>query len=136
MALTICHECGKPLSSEATACPQCGAPADPLKQRAATKRMRWGLATFVIFGGALLGWFLSDGFPSLVAGQQSSIEQQVVVDAMKQMNTAIEGRVDPIQVCVYAQMVTAAIIQAKDSAKLAQFQPTQERLCDQAGLSR
>lgn len=43
VALTLCHECGKQMSSDAKACPQCGAPANRTRQRLAEERVRKGL---------------------------------------------------------------------------------------------
>ncbi|MCO4101077.1 MAG: hypothetical protein HEQ38_20490 [Gemmatimonas sp.] len=88
----------------------------------------------LVMAGALGAWVYFDAFPRLAADQRAQIEEQVTIDAMQQLNTAISGGASDTQICVYAQMVSAAIIQAKDSARLKEFKPTEERLCAAAGL--
>lgn len=55
MALAPCHECGKEISTEATACPSCGAKP---KRPARTKWWLWGplglVVAFLAFG-AIVG---------------------------------------------------------------------------------
>ncbi len=91
-------------------------------------------AVSLIVSAAVIGGAWGGGIPLLADKQQEVIEQQVVLDAMKQLNTAITAKRDPVQLCVYAQMVSAAMIQAKDSAKLAEFTPIEKKFCQAAGI--
>jgi hypothetical protein len=59
MALTRCRECGKKISTEAAACPNCGAPP-PLKgdpQPKAPRTRRWRVL-LTVFGILVLLWFI------------------------------------------------------------------------------
>lgn len=84
--------------------------------------------TLVVFA-ALAGFFWAGGIPLIAGGQINLIEQQVILDSMKQLKTAIDAKRSPAEVCAYARMVSTAMIQANDSAKLADFTKTEQRLC-------
>lgn len=92
MALTLCHECGNDMSTEAKACPKCGAPANAIRQRLAEQRVREGkpaqfsaaeqatqkrqAETFTaIFSLALLGgvlaWFFWPEDPKVKAAKEA-----------------------------------------------------------------
>ena len=63
MALIDCYECGKEISSTATACPHCGAPArqqaeQPVQDEGSVKRVLKGVA-WGATGLAALLWFAS-----------------------------------------------------------------------------
>lgn len=88
----------------------------------------------LVVSAAVIGGLWGGGLPLLAGKQQEVIEQQVVLDAMRQLNTAIEAKREPVEICVYAQMVSAAMIQAKDSAKLADFTPMEKKFCAAAGM--
>lgn len=73
MALTYCHECGKQISSEVKACPQCGAPANRLRQITAEARVAKGQpATFSAAEQATIDrrarWLTVGFFVLLMAG--------------------------------------------------------------------
>lgn len=87
----------------------------------------------VVALSAAAGWFYVQGATTVASTGMDMIEQRLILDAMQQLNTALPLN-DPIRTCVYAQQVTAAMIMAKDSVKLAQFAPTEKRLCKAAGL--
>lgn len=58
MGLTTCRDCGKPMSDEAAACPQCGAPNRPLLDRE-SRRNNTGCLTLAIIVALALGGMLA-----------------------------------------------------------------------------
>lgn len=91
------------------------------------------LLSAVVVGGAWGGVF-GVGVPLLAGEHIKVVEQQMIGDALGQLKTAVDAKRDPMQICMYAQMVSTAMIQAKDSAALANFMPTERRFCDAAGM--
>lgn len=82
--------------------------------------------------GALLGlgvagywWFFG----------QHHVETQVAEDAVAQYEIA-KQQGDPMQTCVQAMGVSAAWLQAKDSAKYQAAKWTEKMDCQRAGMSR
>ena len=76
----------------------------------------------------ILGWII--GFATDL--EMSSIENQVAEDAIEQFNIASEQG-DPIQTCVSAGMVTAALLQAKDEARYNEWKEIEKEVCAPLG---
>lgn len=86
-------------------------------------------AAVLVVGAMVVGALWGGGLPLIASSQTRLIEQQVILDSMKQLKTAIDAKRSPAEICVYARMVSAAMIQANDSAKLADFSKTEQRIC-------
>lgn len=69
-----------------------------------------------------------------VAQQVRSIERSVVFDAIAQFRTAQRAG-DKVDVCVHAGLVTASLIQAKESLALSKWKPIEAFYCARAGLA-
>lgn len=78
MALIACHECNHQVSSEAQACPSCGARPRP-PERAKDPGHPIALGVCVLFGGAFLWWIFST-LPSAPAKSPA----ETAADAQKQ----------------------------------------------------
>lgn len=76
MALVKCHECGKDVSTQAAACPNCGAPPRPLPQ-AATKREN--KAKNVVSG--IIGIVVIAGFVSMCSTDKKPTPSEPVASA-------------------------------------------------------
>lgn len=64
MALVKCHECGKDISTEALACPNCGAPTDPSKKQTLSAKEAGspilGLIVLILIVGIVISTCSSD----------------------------------------------------------------------------
>ena len=85
MALTRCRECGKKISTEAAACPHCGAPP-PLKGDSQPKSPRTGRwrVLLTVFGILVLLWFIgliARAPPRAIWSRQSSPDQGRAADS-------------------------------------------------------
>lgn len=51
MALEPCYECGEKISTDAAACPHCGAGADSMQSHRRKKGVAWGIALLGVIAG-------------------------------------------------------------------------------------
>lgn len=130
MALKPCRECKKEISTDANPCPHCG------------KKNPRGTSLVVVLGGTLLVlggafWVITGGpqeqMDSHVASEMQRIEDQVAQDSVKQYEIAKRGG-DAMQACVYAGMVVAAFLQAKDEPNYRKWQAIEKGDCAGAGM--
>ena len=118
MAQIKCKECGKEVSKSAKRCPNCGCKI----RRIPTWLIVLGVLFFLSFilgGGAVTG--------------VDSIEDQVANDAVKEYEIAARQG-DPINKCVYAEMVAAAYLQAQDEHNYNKWMKIKNSDCAAAGL--
>src|SRR6266566_4285281 len=108
MALIRCYECGKEISSLATACPSCGAPPQstivppplPTEARPASlaKQLSWGtiaLLTGVVFVLVIRGVTHQPNTPSLAASPTPAIAESATRSSPP-IETASESSPSPI----------------------------------------
>ena len=70
----------------------------------------------------------------LIEKEMNSIHRQVINDSIQQLNIAIKGG-DPIDICVYAGLVSAAYLQAKDEEGYIKAKELENKACENAGIS-
>ena len=71
----------------------------------------------------------------MVANQMDDINTQVVNDSIEQYNiTKSSG--NPIDICVHAGMVKAAVLQAKDEAQYKEWNEIEKADCAAAGMPK
>ena len=68
-----------------------------------------------------------------IGNEMDTINRMVVNDAIEQFKLTLQGG-DPIEICVYAGMVTAAYLQAKDQEGYVKAKENEKRVCKAAGL--
>lgn len=78
------------------------------------------------------GWY---AWHWLASSSMSDIEQQVADDAIKQYGI-VKRQGTATERCVHAGMVAAALLQAKDEARYAQWKGIEAQDCKRAGLPR
>jgi len=69
----------------------------------------------------------------LIEKEMDSIHRQVIKDSIDQLNIAIKGG-DPIDICVYAGMLSAAYLQAKDEEGYIKAKAFEKKACENAGI--
>lgn len=72
--LVTCHECSKQMSTEATACPHCGAPpkATPRPAAAVARPARKRASPIVVFGGGFLAFVVAFGIWGTATGRHEA----------------------------------------------------------------
>jgi hypothetical protein len=65
--------------------------------------------------------------------EMARIERQVVNDQIEQLKITVKHG-SPMDICVQAGMVTAALLQAKDEAGYAEWKKLERKACKAAGL--
>jgi len=67
--------------------------------------------------------------------EMARINRQVVNDQIEQLKITIKHG-SPMEICVQAGLVTAALLQAKDEAGYAEWKKVERKACKAAGLSQ
>ncbi|OGG49283.1 hypothetical protein A3C18_02300 [Candidatus Kaiserbacteria bacterium RIFCSPHIGHO2_02_FULL_54_11b] len=81
----------------------------------------------------LIGSFYLYGFAFNPQKQMDDINIQVAQDAITQYKIVLKSG-DPIQICVQAGMVSAALLQAKDEEAYLKWKKTEDANCARAGV--
>jgi zinc-ribbon domain len=124
MALVKCRECGNEVSIEAKTCPKCGA----------RTRKTIGIANIigVIALLIILFWFFFGGGNEQQAKQNwDKIKLQVATDAVAEYDLAKKGG-NLRDMCVQAEVVAAAYLQAHQEAKYLAWKDTEKADCKAA----
>lgn len=122
MALVKCHECGTEISNTATACPKCGV-------RAKNSVNTIGALLGVAVAGGLLWFFFGGGIEQQTAKDIQEIHNKVAADTLEQYQIAKRGG-DKTQICVQAQILAAAYLQAKDEPNYQRWSAQSKTDCE------
>ena len=127
MALVFCTKCGHQVSTEAPACPGCGAPRAAAANDVRSQTKATGLnavRALISLGVAIFGlyYFLGGG-----------VENKVATDAVDEYNIA-KRHGDSMDVCVHAGLVVAAYLQAKDESAYSHWKNIENADCAAAGM--
>lgn len=92
----------------------------------------WATAAFILIVGGYWMYSITIG-PAIAHDQEQSINTQVAQDAMDQYQIAVKGG-NKAQICVQAQMVSAALLQAKEEDLYLKWVDTEKQQCARAGI--
>lgn len=87
----------------------------------------------VLLAGGMVWWWLSGGWVETSAPATQQIFTKVSNDAVRQYEM-VKRQGDPIQICVHAQQVAAAYLQAQDEVGYSQWSATAKSDCKRAGV--
>ena len=121
MAMTKCKECGQQISSKAATCPNCGSPQ--IKKGGCLVQ-----TVIALVGIGVVLWWLTTGWSQQTDQLLTQAKDKVAADAISQYNIAAKQG-DPVQMCAQATMVTAALLQAQDSANYERWKVVEKRDC-------
>ena len=87
------------------------------------------LAIFLgLIAGLLLLKYESESFDYNIESEMDNIYNQVIQDELDKWEIVLKGR-DKMEICVQAQMVAAAYLQAKDEGNYLQWKKIEETAC-------
>jgi hypothetical protein len=138
MVNITCSNCGNGISSETSACAECGQPNKK------TSQLSVGYVLVGLIVGVGLIWWLSGswrfsggglGLEPYAAKEMQRIENKTAADAINQYGIA-KRQGDPIQICKQAGFVSAAYLQAKDEPNYQRWEKIEKDDCSRAGVPR
>jgi len=97
---------------------------------------RYSIAAALISAVAAIGWLVfmfGGGLTAATNMELSDVNAKVVSDAMDQYRIAQKSGT-PMDVCVQAEMVSAAFLQAKDEPGYALAKAREKADCEKAGV--
>lgn len=108
MAMTVCIECGKPVSTDALSCPSCGKPLKPLPPPPPKKKgMPWYVGCLIAFAAMfvlipIIGILTAIAIPSFVKARERAQEStaKACMSNLRQISIAketlaVEGNYQP-----------------------------------------
>lgn len=105
---------------------------EPSEDKKESSSVAKGVISLLILGGG--AWFLFGGGLEQQAGtSMDRIEDQVAADSVRQYNLSRQGG-DPIEVCVYAGLVSASYLQAEDQPNYLKWKDVEKADCKNAGM--
>jgi hypothetical protein len=120
-----CEACHVEISKQAEKCPHCGHPNKSSQKQYGCLHLI-GLILVIVF-------FASGGLNKQVERDMQEIENKVASDAVAQFQIA-KAQGDKMQICVQAGLVSAAYLQAKDTANYNAWKEIEKGWCKVAGL--
>lgn len=126
MSLIKCHECGEKVSSQAQACPKCGAKP---KQKRKILEIIFGVLVVVVAAA----YFFGGGVEKQAAQNLQNIHEQVAQDMIAQYQIA-KNHGNAIETCVQAGLVVAGFLQAKQEENHKKWLAVQKTDCKKAGM--